>query len=86
MKIKLLLIIAITSATLFMVMGTLKQAHAYNMVISIGSENVLEMVKMAKKEDDLVLQEQDQIVLEGKVDDKSNDLANDVATIEPAGG
>lgn len=79
MKIKLLLIIAVTAATLFLVVGTIKQAHAYNLLVTVGAQKVENIVKLSKKDDEVIIQENEQAGVE-------EEKQEDVAKVEPAAG
>lgn len=79
MKVKLLLIIAVTAAILFFVVGTIKQANAYNLIVAVGSQKVENIVKLSKKEDEATIEQQQQAGVDGE-------QVETVADIEPAAG
>ncbi|MFP4314467.1 MAG: hypothetical protein ACLFR0_09110 [Alphaproteobacteria bacterium] len=75
----LFLVIAITAMTLFLIMGTIKQAQAYNMVVAIGAQKTGNAVVISRLP---TINEQDS-KQPGLMKDKERE---DLAKVEPAAG
>lgn len=64
---KMVLIVAVLTASILFSSGLVNQAQAFNLLLSVGSQQVEDVVKMAKKEDELILQDNEQTGVEERM-------------------